>query len=194
MHRICAAVCETAKTDSLVEGEGFKNPHLGRVRGKSLSRLPRSTTPAISFCDRYRLLRYRDRRDPNPSPSATCASVPVGAGNKKLAKPAACREQHLSHRRQRCYYRRIQVGRLVTQSSWTNTIKVPAPVSSEWRRTPLSVVKCGVTIGLTKTIRPSYPSVCSRRAAARGGRRVFCNGNRQRLGCTAILRRVWGRG
>jgi hypothetical protein len=38
------------------------------------------------------------------------------------------------------------------------------------------------------------PSVCSRRAAARGGRRVFCNGNRQRLGCTAILRRVWGRG
>ena len=24
MYRICAAVCETAKTDSLVEGEGFK--------------------------------------------------------------------------------------------------------------------------------------------------------------------------
>ena len=130
MHRICAAVCETAKTDSLVEGEGFKNPHLGRVRGKSLSRLPaRRLRLSPSATDTGSFATGTDGS--NPSPSATCASVHVGAGNKKLAKPAACREQHLSHRRQRCYYWRIQVGRLVTQSSWTNTIKAPAPVSWE---------------------------------------------------------------
>jgi hypothetical protein len=34
---------------------------------------------------------------------------------------------------------------------------VPAPVSSEWRRMPLSVVKCGVTIGLTNDDSPILP-------------------------------------
>jgi hypothetical protein len=38
-----------------------------------------------------------------------------------------------------------------------NTIKVPTPVSSEWRRTPLSVVKYGVTIGLTNDDSPILP-------------------------------------